>query len=116
MRPPLQNLQARLESGQDSTRSLVEKYLSRIDTLDRQGPSLRHVLEVNPEARSIADALDVERRSKGPRGPLHGIPVLIKDNIATADRMTTTAGSLALEGTIAPADAFVVRSCAMLAP
>ena len=66
------------------------------------------MIEINPDALAIADALDAERKTKGPRGPLHGIPVLIKDNIATADQMQTTAGSLALEGSIAPADAFLV--------
>jgi amidase len=104
----LDDLQKRLTAGQDSARSLVEKYLARIAALDRQGPALHHVLELNPDALSIADALDAERRTKGPRGPLHGIPVLVKDNLATADRQTTTAGSLALEGTIASRDAFVV--------
>jgi amidase len=103
------DLQKRMESGQDSSRSLVEKYLRRIDSLDKQGPSLHHVLETNPDAAGIAAALDEERKTKGPRGPLHGIPVLIKDNIGTADRMTTTAGSLALEGSVAAKDAFVAR-------
>jgi len=103
------DLQARLGSGQDTARSLVEKYLRRIETLDKQGPSLRHVLEVNPDASRIAAALDEERKAKGPRGPLHGIPVLIKDNIGTADRMATTAGSLALEGSIPAKDAWVAR-------
>jgi amidase len=102
-------LQQRMSSGRETSRSLVEKYLARIDELDRRGPALRSVLEINPEARSIADALDVERRAGHVRGPLHGIPVLIKDNIATADRMLTTAGSLALAGKPAPADAFIVE-------
>jgi amidase len=101
-------LQQRMERGQDTARSLVEKYTARIERLDRQGPALRSVIELNPEALTIADALDTERKQKGARGPLHGIPILIKDNIATADRMTTTAGSLALEGVRAPQDAFVV--------
>jgi amidase len=105
----LDDLQKRLASGRETSRSLVEKYLARIAALDRRGPALRHVLEVNPDAFSIAESLDAERRSKGARGPLHGIPVLVKDNLATADRQTTTAGSLALEGTIAPRDAFVVQ-------
>ncbi len=102
------SLQQRMESGQDTARSLAEKYLARIDAIDRSGPTLRSVIEINPDALTIADALDAERKTKGPRGPLHGIPVLIKDNIATADHMQTTAGSLALEGSIAPADAFLV--------
>ena len=101
-------LQQRMESGQDTSRSLAEKYLARIDAIDRQGPALRSVIELNPDALAIADALDAERKAKGPRGPLHGIPVLIKDNISTADHMQTTAGSLALAGSIAPADAFLV--------
>ena len=101
-------LQQRMESGQETARSLAEKYLARIDAIDRQGPMLHSVIEINPDALAIADALDAERKAKGPRGPLHGIPVLLKDNIATGDHMQTTAGSLALEGSIAPADAFLV--------
>jgi amidase len=102
------DLQRRMEAGQDTARSLVEKYLARIEAIDRQGPALHSVIEINPDALAIADRLDAERKSNGPRGPLHGIPILIKDNIATADRMTTTAGSLALTGSIPPADAFIV--------
>ncbi len=101
------DLQRRMESGQETSRSIVQKYLARIEALDRQGPMLGAVIETNPDALAIAEKLDAERKSKGPRGPLHGIPVLIKDNIGTADRMTTTAGSLALEGSIPPKDAFV---------
>lgn len=99
----------RLRSGQLSVRSLVEQYLARIDAIDRNGPSLRSVIEMNPDALSIADALDRERQEKGWRGPLHGIPVLIKDNIDTADRMKTTAGSLALMDAPQPRDAAVVE-------
>ena len=102
------DLQHRMEAGQDTSRSLVEKYLARIDAIDRRGPELRSVIEINPEAGAIADALDAERRAGHLRGPLHGIPILIKDNIATADRMMTTAGSLALAGAPAPKDAFIV--------
>jgi amidase len=102
------DLQQRMRSGQDTARSLVEKYLARIDAIDRQGPTLKSVLELNPDALSTADQLDAERRARGPRGPLHGIPIFIKDNIATADRMMTTAGSLALVGAKPPQDAFVV--------
>ena len=102
------DLQRRMERGEDTARSLVEKYTARIERLDRQGPALRSVIELNPDALTIADRLDAERRQTGARGALHGIPILIKDNIATADRMTTTAGSLALEGVRAPQDAFVV--------
>ena len=81
---------------------------ARAIAIDRNGPALHSVIELNPDALAIADALDAERKSKGLRGPLHGIPVLIKDNIDTADRMSTTAGSLALEGSIASRDAFIV--------
>jgi amidase len=102
------DLQARMTDGRDTARSLVEKYTARIAQLDRQGPALRSVIELNPDAITIASELDAERKQKGARGPLHGIPILIKDNIATADRMTTTAGSLALEGVRAPRDAFLV--------
>ena len=97
-----------MEAGRDTARSLAEKYLARIDAIDRQGPALRSIIEINPDALTIADQLDAERKSRGPRGPLHGIPIVIKDNIATADRMMTTAGSLALEGVRPPADAFIV--------
>jgi amidase len=103
------DLQQRMQSGRDTSRSLVEKYLARIDALDRNGPALHSVLELNPEAREIADRLDAERKSRGPRGPLHGIPILLKDNIATADKLTTTAGSLALAGVTPPKDAFIVE-------
>ena len=101
-------LQDRMQAGRDTARSLAEKYLARIAAIDRQGPALRSILEINPDALTIADQLDAERRSRGPRGPLHGIPIVIKDNIVTADRMMTTAGSLALEGVKPPADAFIV--------
>jgi amidase len=96
------------EAGRRSARQIAEAYLARIRALDRNGPTLRAVIELNPDALAIADALDAERRLRGPRGPLHGVPVLIKDNIDTADRMSTTAGSLALDGSIAASDAFIV--------
>ena len=102
------DLQRRMDSGQETARSIAEKYLRRIDEIDRQGPALRSVIEVNPDVLAIADSLDRERRDSGARGPLHGIPILIKDNIDTADRMTTTAGSLALEGSVPERDSFVV--------
>ena len=101
-------LQDAMSSGRYTSRQLVDLYLQRIEAVDRRGPSLRSVIEVNPDAASIADALDAERKTKGARGPLHGIPVLIKDNIDTADKMSTSAGSLALDGSIAARDAFVV--------
>src|SRR6266571_7518508 len=102
-------LQAAMASGQLTARRLAEMYLERIQTLDKSGPTLNSILEVNPAALEIADALDRERQANGPRGPLHGIPILLKDNIATADRMQTTAGSLALLGSRPPRDAFVAR-------
>jgi amidase len=104
----IDDLQKAFQSGQYSSRSLSEKYLARVAEIDKAGPRVNAVIELNPDALQIADALDQERRSKGPRGPLHGIPVLIKDNIDTSDRMNTTAGSLALLGSRgAPNDAFV---------
>jgi amidase len=102
------DLQAAMERGELTSRALVELYLSRVTAIDRSGPCLRSVIEVNPEARAIAAQLDAERRARGPRGPLHGIPVLVKDNIDTADRMQTTAGSLALVGEPPAEDATVV--------
>jgi amidase len=103
-------LQQGLQSGKYSSRSLVEKYVDRINDVDKKGPALNSIIELNPEAESIAAALDRERKERGPRGPLHGIPILIKDNIDTADRMMTTAGSLALTGAVRPRqDAFVAR-------
>lgn len=101
-------MQDAMASGRYTSRQLVELYLQRIEQIDRNGPTLRSIIETNPDALRIADGLDAERRESGPRGPLHGIPVVLKDNIDTADRMMTTAGSLALEGWIAPRDAFVV--------
>jgi len=103
----IDDLQNAVQSGQQTSRSLCEKYLARIQEIDKAGPTINSVIEVNPEALDIADALDRERRDKGIRGPLHGIPVLIKDNIDTADRMNTTAGSLALLNSRPPKDAFV---------
>jgi len=102
-------LQEWMTSGRYTARQITELYLARIEEIDRRGPELRSVIEINPDAASIADALDAERRTRGARGPLHGIPVLIKDNIDTGDHMQTTAGSLALEGHPAPADAFLVQ-------
>jgi len=95
--------------GRLTARALAEAYLARIEAIDRSGPRINSVIELNPDALSIADALDAERAARGPRGPLHGIPVLLKDNIDTADRMRTSAGSLALAESIAPRDAFVTE-------
>ena len=103
------DLQEGMESGRWTARSITELYLARIETLDRGGPELRSIIETNPQALEIADELDAERRENGPRGPLHGIPVAIKDNIDTHDQMTTTAGSLALEGSIPLQDSFVAQ-------
>jgi amidase len=100
-------LQELMRSGRATARQLVQAYLDRIERLDRRGPTLRSVIETNPEALAVADALDAERRSRGPRGPLHGVPILLKDNVDTHDRLTTTAGSLALEGSIPPRDSFI---------
>jgi amidase len=102
-------LQDGIKSGRFTARSLAEKYLSRIDEIDKRGPAVNAIIELNPDALSLADTLDQERKTKGPRGPLHGIPVLIKDNIDTADRMMTTAGSLALVGSKPPKDSFVAQ-------
>ena len=105
----LADLQADMAAGRADAQQLVAAYAERIAALDRSGPRLASVIELNPDAQAIAGALDAERRDKGPRGPLHGMPILIKDNIDTFDRMQTTAGSLALVGNRPPADAFVVR-------
>ena len=102
-------LQTGMQTGETTARSITEMYLRRIAEIDQAGPTLNSVVEINPNALDIADALDAERRARGPRGPLHGIPILIKDNIDTADKMLTTAGSLALLGSIASQDATVAR-------
>jgi amidase len=101
------DLQSRMASGRTSARAITQAYLERIEELDKKGPTLRHVIETNPDALTIASALDAERKGGKVRGPLHGIPVLVKDNIDTADRMTTTAGSYALEGSIPLQDSTV---------
>jgi amidase len=98
-----------LHSGRFTSSSLTGKYLARIDAIDKRGPAINAIIELNPDAQSIAEELDREYKAKGPRGPLHGIPVLIKDNIDTADRMHTTAGSLALADSIALRDSTVAR-------
>src|SRR6266498_2112171 len=105
----ISDLQNDMRAGKTSSQSITRKYLERINDIDKKGPAINSVIEINPEAVAIAEALDRERKDKGPRGPLHGIPVLIKDNIDTADRMTTTAGSLALLGSRPPEDSFVAR-------
>jgi amidase len=102
-------MQSWMATGRYSSRQLTELYIQRIEQLDRKGPSLSSIAEVNPDALTIADALDRERKATGPRGPLHGIPIVVKDNIDTGDRMMTTAGSLALEGSSARRDAFAIE-------
>jgi amidase len=103
------DLQAGMRTGRLTARSIVDAYLRRIDSLDRRGPALRAVIEVNPDAAALADRLDRERQQGQLRGTLHGIPILLKDNIDTADRMTTTAGSLALMGSVPAQDSFAAR-------
>ncbi|TDE18356.1 amidase [Dyadobacter psychrotolerans] len=101
-------LQNKMKSGDLTARSITQMYLDQIAITDKAGPKINAIIELNPDALAIADSLDEERKSGKVRGPLHGIPVLIKDNIDTADKMQTTAGSLALEGNIASTDAFIV--------
>lgn len=103
------DLQAAMQTGATNSHTLVKAYLARIKSIDRAGPRINAIIELNPEALSIAAALDRERQTGAVRGPLHGIPILLKDNIATADRMQTSAGSFALVGARAPRDAFIVR-------
>ena len=103
------DLQAALSRGNLTSVELVNAYLARIKSIDKSGPKINSIIELNPDAKAIAAELDRERKTKGSRGPLHGIPVLLKDNIATADHMQTTAGSLALLGAIAAKDAFIVQ-------
>lgn len=102
-------LQQKMQAGEFTARSITEFYLKQIEAVDKSGPLLNSVIELNPDALAIADALDLERKSGKIRGPLHGIPVLIKDNIDTSDKMMTTAGALALVGNIASKDAFIVN-------
>ena len=105
----ISELQDGLKSGRFTSRSLAQKYIDRIDEIDKSGPTINSVIEINPDALSIAESLDRERHEKAARGPLHGIPILIKDNIDTADRMMTTAGSLALVGSRPVQDSFVAK-------
>ena len=105
----ISEIQSKFNSGELTSRRLVELYLARIEAVDKGGPRVNAVIEVNPEAVQLADALDAERKNGKVRGPLHGVPVLIKDNIDTGDKMQTTAGSLALEGNHAAQDAGLVK-------
>lgn len=101
-------LQEKMAKGEYTSRSITQMYLDRIAAIDQKGPSIHSVIELNPDALSIADSLDKERKGGKLRGPLHGIPVLIKDNINSGDKMMTTAGALALVGNIASKDAFII--------
>ncbi|MHB0968470.1 MAG: amidase [Thermoanaerobaculia bacterium] len=105
----ISEMQAGIESGRFTSKSLVEAYIGRIEAIDKSGPRLNSIIELNPDAVRIAEELDVERKVRKARGPLHGIPIVIKDNIDTADRMKTSAGSLALADSIAQRDAFVTQ-------
>ncbi|MGV3466157.1 MAG: amidase family protein [Heyndrickxia sp.] len=105
----ISEMQEKMQEGELTSKELVLMYLHRIAQLDKLGPSINSILEVNPDAVQIAAGLDAERKQKGPRGPLHGIPVLIKDNIDTHDKMHTSAGSLALANSVAPKDSFVAK-------
>ena len=104
----IESLQALMQQGELNSRQLTQYYLDRIEAIDRNGPNLNSIIEINPQALEIAAALDAERQASGPRGPLHGIPVVLKANIDTADDMETTAGSLAMKGHRPPVDAFFV--------
>ena len=104
----IDDLQKRFQSGQITARSVTKMYLDRIAAIDKSGPTLNSIIELNPDALTIAELMDAERKAGKIRGPLHGVPILIKDNIDTADKMQTTAGALAMEGNIASKDAFIV--------
>jgi len=105
----IDELQQKMQSRKYTSRSITEMYLKRIEAIDKNGPKLNSVIELNPDALAIADAMDAERKTGKVRGPMHGIPVLIKDNINTGDKMMTTAGALALEGNHAARDAFIIK-------
>jgi len=105
----IDTLQQKMKNKELTSRSIAEKYLKRINDIDKAGPKLNAVIEINPDALSIADAMDKERADGKVRGALHGIPVLIKDNINTGDKMMTTAGVLALVGNVAKEDAFIIK-------
>ncbi len=105
----IDDLQTKMQSGELTARSITEMYLKRIQEIDKSGPTINSVIEINPDALAIADALDTERKAGKLRGAMHGIPVLIKDNINSGDKMLTTAGSIALDGNQASADAFIIK-------
>ena len=103
------DLHDQMQRGELSSEHLVSWYIDRIGSIDRAGPKLNAIIEINPDALRIAKALDDEWRTSGPRGPMHGIPVILKANIDTADQMYTSAGSLALAEHVPAEDAFVVQ-------
>ncbi len=105
----IHDLQEKVKNGQLTYYAIAQMYLNRIREIDKSGPGLNSVIELNPDALSIAESMDNERKKGKSRGLLHGIPILIKDNINTGDKMQTTAGSLALEGNIAKSDAFIIK-------
>lgn len=105
----IDELQQKMKDGKLTSKAITQMYLKRIEAIDKKGPAINSVIEVNPDAMMIADEMDRERKAGKLRGPMHGIPVLIKDNMDTADKMMTTAGALALLGNIASEDAFVVK-------
>jgi amidase len=105
----LADIAAAFAEGRLTSHQLTQSYLERIEKLNRRGPNLCAVIETNPRALEIAAALDAERKSRGPRGPLHGVPILVKDNVETSDHMMSTAGSQALQGWYAPQDAPLVE-------
>ena len=104
----ISELQEKMKNGTLSSKLITQWYLKRIEQIDKSGPSLNTIIEINPDAISIAEAMDAERKNGKVRSALHGIPVLIKDNINSGDKMMTTAGSLALVGNIASKDAFII--------
>ena len=104
----IDTLQQKMKSGEYTSQSITKLYLRRIAEIDKKGPALNAVIELNPDALTIAEQMDAERKAGKVRGPLHGIPVLVKDNINTGDKMQTTAGALALEGHRAAKDAFII--------
>ena len=105
----ISDAQRAMQAGELTARQLVQLFLSRIEAYDKQGPAINALIELDPDALTVADALDAERDAEGARSPLHGIPVILKDNIDTADRTTTTAGSLALEGSNPGQDSHVAK-------
>lgn len=105
----IDELQQKMKDGKTTSKAITQMYLKRIEAIDKKGPAINSVIEVNPDALKIAEEMDKERKAGKLRGPMHGIPVLIKDNIDTADKMMTTAGAAALIGNIASEDAFVVK-------